>query len=218
MRLEKRRVVYGSVIGAATFALGILAIWATVPVDTVDNLSEWRAALWVFLDANGVVLEPGAANSPLLTQTAPGLPTLEVGYVFPFLLLVIGTILTVSGVSGTGRYQYMVENGAPILYGYLGVGIVAVMQSGARPALAGFTGIIFILVLAIFVGSRVVGVLTGGLPFIGVASLGLVMVLGLVFIVAGVALISALLPMILVSVGGMVTGVTLIWAVREAPR
>lgn len=218
MRLEKRRVIYGSTIGAASFIVGVLLIWATTTGGQTSGLSEWRAAVWIFLEANGVVLEPGARVSPIFTSTATNLPKLRIGWVFPVLLVALGTILTVSGVSGTARFRYMAENGATVLYGYLGVGLVALLESGARPAIAGFTAIILLLGVATFVGSTVIGKLTGGLPFFGVASLGLIIVLGMVIVLVGAALLTAILPMVILGVSGTTVGVVLIWAVRQAPR
>jgi hypothetical protein len=218
MRIKKRRVVYGSTIGVSTFVAGVILVWLTTPVNQVEGLTNWRAALWIFLDANGVVLEPGASNSVLLDETAPNLPTLRIGYVLPFLLVAFGTVLTASGVSGTGRLRYILENGSAILYGYLGVGLIALLESGARPAIAGFTALILFFMVAIYVGSTVVGRLTGGMPFIGVASLGLVAVIGMVFVFVGLAILDAMLPMIVVASSGMLTGGSLLWTVRQAPR
>lgn len=218
MRLEKRRVIYGSTIGAGTFVMGILLVWLTAPVEQISGLAGWRTALWIFLEANGVVLEPGAKASPFLTSTATNIPKLRIKWAFPVLLVSLGTILTVSGVSGTGRLQYMIENGSAVLYGYLGMGLVALLESGARPAIAGFTAIILFIAVATFVGSTVFEKITGGLPFFGVASLGLIIVLGMIFVLVGMTILTAMLPMIVVSVSGTATGVILIWAVRKAPR
>jgi len=133
MRLEKRRIVYGSVIGAGAFIAGVLLVWLTVPVDRVNNLPEWRAAVWVFLDAHGITIETAATQNAFRVTTEPDLPTLRIGFALPFLLVAIGAALTVSGVSGTSRLRYMIENGSAVLYGYLGVGLIALLESGAQP-------------------------------------------------------------------------------------
>lgn len=218
MRLKKRRLIYGSTIGAGTFIVGVLLVWLTTPVEQVTGLPSWKAAVWVFLEANGVTLETGAGASSFVASSTPEVPRLLIGWAFPLLLISLGTILTVSGVSGTGRFSYMVENGSTVLYGYLGVGLIALLESGARPALAGFTAIILFVTAATFVGSTVIEKATGGLPFFGVASLGLIIVLGMVIVLVGIAVLSAILPMIILGVSGAVIGIASIWGVRKAPR
>lgn len=213
MRLEKRRVVYGSIIGAGTFLVGVLLVWLTAPVSEVSDLPEWRAALLVFLDANAVALDSGASST--VTQN---LPSLGIGWVLPVLLVSLGTVLTVNAVSGTSRLRYMVENGSPFLYGYLGIGLIGLLESGARPGIALFTGLVLFLGVAIFVGSTVTGKLTRGLPFLGIASLGLVIVLGMIFVLVGLAILDAMLPMVFVTVLGVGAGVGLSWTARNAPR
>jgi hypothetical protein len=218
MRLEKRRAVYDSIIGVGVFVAGVLFTWFTTSVEQISELASWRAAVWTFLEANGVVLEPGAKASPLLTSAATELPQLRIGWVLPFLLVSLGAVLTASGVSGTSRLQYMLENGSTVLYGYVGVGLIALLESGARPAIAGFTAIILFFAVATFVGSTALEKLTGGLPFFGVASLGLVIIVGMILVLVGVAILTAILPMIIVSVSGAATGAVLLWSVRNAPR
>lgn len=218
MRLEKRRIVYGSVIGAGAFIAGVLLVWLTVPVDRVNNLPEWRAAVWVFLDAHGITIETAATQNAFRVTTEPDLPTLRIGFALPFLLVAIGAALTVSGVSGTARLRYMIENGSAVLYGYLGVGLIALLESGAQPVVAALAAIVFILIVSMYVGSAVVGSVTSGIPFIGIASLGSVIVLGLVFLFVGAVILEAMLPMIIVAVGGAGAGILSLWSVRQAPR
>jgi hypothetical protein len=218
MRLERRRVVYGTVIGAGAFIIGVFSVWFTAPVREVSGLADWRAALWVFLDANGIVLEPTATGSALLSATAPEVPELRIGWVLPLALVALGAVLTASGVSGTSRFRYMVENGSTVLYGYLGFGLIAVAESGARPAVAGLIAIVLFLVVILYVGGTVTQKITGDLPFIGVASVGTIAALGLIFVLAGLTVIQAMLPMVVVGVSGVAAGIVLLWGVRNAPR
>lgn len=214
MRLEQRRVAYGFVIGSGAFIVGVLTIWLMMPVEEVDGVQTWKAAVWVFLEANGVDLNPGIF-SPIPVER---LPTVQLGSVYPALLVSIGAVLTASGVSGTGRAKYIFENALPVLYGYLGIGLIALLQSGARPGLAGFGGILLLLLAALAVGSRVLGSVLGGLPVFGVVSIGFVLTFGLFIIIVGAALLDALLPMIIAGGAGYVLGSGALWAVRQAPR
>lgn len=218
MRIEQRRVAYGTVIGAGAFIIGVILVWLTMPVEQVSGLADWRAALWVFLDVNGINLEPTSTGFALLSSAAPDVPKLNIGWAFPFILVAIGAILSASGVSGTSRFRYMMENGGTVLYGYLGIGLIATAESGARPAIAGITAILLLFVVVIYVGSTITQKITGGLPFIGIASLGTIAVVGLIFVFAGIAIIEAMLPMVVVSAGGTITGIGLLWSVRKAPR
>ena len=92
------------------------------------------------------------------------------------------------------------------------------MESGAQPAIAGFAAIILVFAVATFVGSTALEKLTGGLPFFAVTALGLVIIVGMILVLVGVAIPTAILPMRIVSVSGAATGAVLLWSVRNAPR
>lgn len=217
MHIDRRRVVYGSVIGAATFLIGVLGVWFTTPVSKVPDYANWRVALWVFLDANGIEIEPSLITG-LSESSISQLPTLGLQWLYPVLLVGVGTILTAVGVSNTSRPRYLIENGSTVLYGYLSVGFVALAGSGTQPAVAVISALLLFFVVVVYVGSSLLQKLTGGLPFIGIVSLGTIALVGFIFVVAGLALLEATFPMIVTAASGTAVGLVSIIVVKNAPR
>jgi hypothetical protein len=63
----------------------------------------------------------------------------------------------------------------------------------------------------------VIGAAVGGMPFIGIASLGMVFLFGLIFLIGGLALAVAIGPLVLTSVAGVCVSAGLMYIVRELP-
>lgn len=84
---------------------------------------------------------------------------------------------------------------------YLGCIVAAMVLTNVQPELSIFLVILLVIVLSMAVGSRLVGSVTGGLPFIGIASLGSIFLVGLLFVLGGLAVIGALIGPIIISVG-----------------
>jgi hypothetical protein len=135
----------------------------------------------------------------------------------PFFVIILGGLLLVDAVSYTTRFEYVLENAAWLLSGYLAAGIVPFGLSDARPGLTLFIVLIGMFIAALAIGSRVIGAAVGGLPFIGIASLGMVVLFGLIVIIGGLALAVAIGPLVLTSVAGVCMSAGLMYIVRELP-
>lgn len=156
--------------------------------------------------------------TPISQSTISQLPKLGLNWAFPVILVALGTILTATGVSNTSRPRYLIENGSTVLYGYLSIGLIAIAESGAKPAVALITALLLFFVVIVYVGSTIIQKITGGIPFIGIASLGTIALVGLFIVVAGVTIIETMLPMVIVAVGGTASGLFSLVIVKNAPR
>jgi len=217
MRIDEKQRRYGVAFGLAAFLTG-LAITHLFSPDILAPEPRWKVVTWVYLNAHGVEISASHFNVfalgtiDLLDEIdAPALIAV------PFFVIILGGILLVEAVSYTTRFEYILENAAWLLSGYLAAGMVAFGLSDARPGLTLFIVLIGVFIAAVAIGSRVIGAAVGGLPFIGIASLGMVALFGLIFIIGGLALAVAIGPLVLTSVAGVCVSAVLMDIVRELP-
>ena len=218
MRLEEKQRRYGVAFGAGAFLIGLTLTHLLSPPDLLPTEPRWKVVTWIYLNAHGVEISASHFNTfsfgttNLLSEIdAPVLIAV------PFFVITIAGILLVDAVSYTTRFKYILENAAWLLSGYLAAGIVAFGVSEARPGLTILVALIGGLIAAVAIGSRVIGAALGGIPFIGIASLGLVASFGLIFLIGGLALAFAIGPLILTSATGVSISAVLMYGVRGLP-
>jgi hypothetical protein len=217
MRRDNRRLAYGVVMWATAFVVGLGITWFTLPVGQANDFEAWRITVWAFLTTNGVTIDPQTAQLPLYATTAADTPSFSSGYAVPVLLVALASVLTARGVSKTEEFRRMLENASPVMFGYVAVGLIAVLESGASPAVAGGAAASICVLLGVYIWSTVFGDLIRRVPLVSITSFGSVLLLGLIFLTVDEAIVEAVIPMVVVGAAGTATGVTLLWGVRRAP-
>ncbi|WP_336359768.1 hypothetical protein [Haladaptatus sp. ZSTT2] len=135
-------------------------------------------------------------------------------YAFPPILITFAAVLTGDSLPYTARPRYIIQNCASVIIGNIGAAIAVIIVSGARPSVA------FVLLLAgilgggLLLGSKVANRLTD-VPIFGVTTLGGLALIGLATIVGGVTVISALAPILLLGILGVLLGAILLLTVRS---
>jgi len=220
MRLEEKQRRYGVAFGVGAFFTGLALTHLLSPPDLLPTEPRWKVVTWMYLNAHGVEISASHFN-PFSFGTTNILGEIDAPSLIavPFFVISIAGILLVEAVSYTTRFQYVLENAAWLLSGYLAAGIVAFGLSEARPGLTILIALIGLFIAAVAIGSRVIGAAVGGrgLPFIGIASLGLVASFGLIFLIGGLALAVALGPLVLTSLAGISISALSIYSVRQLP-
>jgi hypothetical protein len=218
MKLDHKQRQYGVAFGLGAFLIGLAITHLLSPPDLLPTEPRWKVVTWLYLNAHGVEISASHFNAfsfgttNLLNEIdAPVLSAV------PLFVVTLGGILIVDAVSYTTRFTYILENAAWLLTGYLAAGIVAFGLSEARPGLTILIAFIGTLIAAVAIGSRVIGAALGGMPFIGIASLGLVASFGLIFLIGGLALAFAIGPLVLTSIAGVCISALSIYSIRQLP-
>jgi hypothetical protein len=218
MRIDEKQRRYGVAFGVAAFLTGLALTHLLSPPDILPTKPRWQVVTWLYLNAHGVEISASHFNvfafgtTNLLGEIdAPALIAV------PIFVIILGGVLVVEAVSYTTRFEYVLENAAWLLSGYLAAGLVAFGLSDARPGLTLFIVLIGVFIAAVAIGSRVIGAAVGGMPFIGIASLGMVALFGLIFLIGGLALAVAIGPLVLTSIAGVCVSAGLMYIVRELP-
>ena len=218
MRIDEKQRRYGLAFGVGAFLIGLVLTHLLSPADITTPEPRWKVVTWLYLNAHGVEISASHFNvfaigtTNLLSEIdAPAVLAI------PSFVIILGGVLLVEAVSYTTRFEYVLENAAWLLSGYLAAGLVAFGLSEARPGLTLFVMLIGVFIAAVAIGSRVIGAAVGGLPFIGIASLGMVALFGLILLIGGLALVVALGPLVLTSVAGVCVSAVLMYIVRELP-
>lgn len=218
MRLEQKQRRYGVAFGVGAFCIGLAVTHLLSPPELLPAEPRWKVVTWVYLNAHGVEIAASHFKSFSFgtTNLLDGIdaPTL---IAVPFFVITLAGVLLVDALSYTTRFAYILENAAWLLSGYVAAGIVAFGLSEARPGLTILLVFIGGFIAAIAIGSRVVGAALGGMPFIGIASLGFVASFGLIVLLGGLALAVAIGPLILTSVAGVCISAVLMYPVRALP-
>ena len=218
MRLRKRQAVYGAVIGISVYVVGfVICSYAVNYLGLYPDTDDSTHLIW--LSANFVQfrsLELGSQYLQKVDLLAQN-PQLKLLRLFPPLLFAAGALLLNDVIGGTRRLRHTVENSLWLLAGYVPAGLYSLAGTNARPGatLAIYGGGLAIFALAI--GSAFLSRATPGLPLIGITSLGTILLVGLLALVAGVWLIDAIYPLVAYAGACAIGGGLLCYAARNAP-
>jgi hypothetical protein len=210
-RVQRRKVRYGLPSALLAF-LGAWALTTLVTPETGFNEPRWQGTLWVLLGAHFIELAVPTTFTyntvdPMLVANAPS----WIRFV-PIAAVAITTIYTTSQIRSR-RIKHNISNALGAGMGYFIVGVAAMVVSDMRPDISGILMIALFVGGGIWIGSTAVRSATGGLPFIGITSLGTLALVGILIIMGGVAVASVLRGLIAISFGvsgivGVVVGVS----------
>jgi len=212
---KRKRILYGGSIGTATFIVGCALLFYALEFETVYSMEPWRAALWSYISSHGIVLEPTAQQSPLLESNADTIPRTALTQVYPAILIYAGSLLTIYQIDYREKSLLnLVRNGASVLYGYVGFGLIAIAESGASPAVAGGIFIITLIAIPAYIGGRFLS----ALPFVGLASFGLMASIGLLIFLIGISILTTILPLIAIGGVAVASAALTVWLLKKVPR
>jgi hypothetical protein len=218
MSIRRHQLLYGSLWGAVAFSAGLLATFLVIPPGLLD-VEKWRTAAWLFLNANWIpiagirVMGISGIGTNVNVINATG--QLRPLYALPPLLVTLAALLTGDSLGYTTRPWHVVQNCAGAIAGYLGAALITILASGARPAVAVVILLGGLLGGGLFIGSTVANRLTGGLPVFGVTTLGGLAAIGLAVILGGATVITALAPLVALSLVGVFAATVLLLIVRS---
>lgn len=187
-------------LGILTGGLAFCAGWAVVALlapKAVFDAPRWQNTLWMFLGANTIELNQGLyAQEAVQPVAIAELPE------FVYLLPVVGVAVASAYVCyeiRTNRVKHNVSNALAAGTGYFLTALVAMVLSDIRPTITVVLITALVLGGGLWVGSTVIGALGRGIPFLGIASLGTVVAVGVLVILGGVAILSVIQGLIVVS-------------------
>jgi len=195
-RYRQKRMRLGVLTGVLAFAAGWAAIALLAPQAAFDA-PRWQHTLWMFLGANTVELSQGTFGQETVQPVAvAALP--EFVYLIPVVTVAIASAYVCYEIQ-TNRVKRNVSNAIAAGTGYFLTALVAMVISDIRPTITFILIIALVLGGGLWVGSTVIGALARGIPFLGIASLGTVVAVGVLVILGGVALLSVIQGLIVVS-------------------
>lgn len=204
-RVQRRQIRYGIIAGVLAFIGGWAITAYFTPLSVFPEYPRWQVTLWVYLGILSVELSDSHTGglgfgTQSVGDIAPTIPiNLLQGAVV--LLVAIAALYACHEISQTSRLKYCLQNALSAGTGYFFAVVGAMIISGMRPEITFVLMTGLVVGGGIWVGSSFVGGLTRGLPFIGIASLGTVAMIGIFLIIGGVAILSELLGPIVVSFG-----------------
>lgn len=213
-RHRSKQLRYGLTSGVLSFAAGWAAIAILLPSSALADYPRWQSTIWAYLGAHLVRVSDVYFGGVGL-QTVQPLKLVELPefvYIIP---------LTAAGAAGfytcyamnSSRLKHNVSNAMSAGMGYFSAGLVAMVIADVRPSISLIIIIALVVGGAIWLGSTALGFLTGGIPFFGIASFGGIATVGLLIIVGGMAILSAILGLVMVgflapTVAGGLVGVS----------
>lgn len=221
MRVRQRQIVYGSAFGATTFLVGWAITVFLTPPDVLAELPRWKSSLWIYLSAHFVSISGlqlvGIGAAFVEVDLLSHFPQLQILRVMPIFLTTIGGLLMIEVVNYTTRFHHLIQNAGSLLIGYLSVGFLAFIVSGAQPGVAMLIVSGAILAAGAYIGGTVTQRLTGAVPVFAVISVGGVVLIGLLILLGGTAIVTAIGPMIAVSTLGVTIAAVLAYVSRNVP-
>jgi hypothetical protein len=140
----------------------------------------------------------------------------------PLLVSALGAVGANISLGGTRDGWTMLQNSATVVGGYVPMALLAMVWGRATPTLGAMIIVLAVGLLALFVGSTVVGSATGsigsrgrGVPVIGVTSLGSLALIGLVVLLVGFVAIRVVIPIAITAAGGAILGTAFVYAGRN---
>lgn len=219
MSVRQQQIRYGFAIGLGVFLCGTVLTHLLLPGDVLSDFARWKVAIWTYLSAHFVSISAVRFGGISYAYTEVDLintfPVLHSLRTVPILLVTLGSVLVVDAVDYTTQFKYILQNSASVLLGYLSAAITAFVLSGAQRGTIMFLILMSLAAAGLFIGSKVVGGLTGGLPIFGIASLGGVILIGIATIFTGLMFIQSIGPLFLVAASGAFAGAVLSWLVRN---
>jgi hypothetical protein len=151
----------------------------------------------MYLGANTVELNPGILGQRIIQPVRfADLP--EIVYLIPFAAVGVAGSYICSEIHSP-RVKHNISNSMAAGAGYFLTALVAMVISEIRPGITFLLGVALLLGGGLWVGATLIGALGGGIPFLGIASLGTVVTVGVLVILGGVAIISVIQGLIIVS-------------------
>lgn len=201
--------------------LGAVVCWWTISPEPSDP-SRLNRSLWVFLSAHMVSLGPiksGAVvrNFERLSLVASGSKP-AIWHAIPLAASFIGATAMNLAMGRTTRRDYILQNSGVAAVGYIAVALLALTISNAAPSITIAALILGGGLLALTVGSSLVGQATrrgGGVPVFGITSLGTLALIGGVALIIGFVVVRILLPIALVAGFGAILASGLVYGTRN---
>lgn len=201
-RHRRKQLRYGISSGILTFTAGWAIIALILPTTVFEPVPRWKSTLWVFLGTNLIELSDSYTGGLGLNTVQPveiaGLPS-EI-HLLPILAVTTAAGYTCYQLRST-RVKHNVSNALAAGAGYFLTGLVAMYISNIQPAISSLLLIAFFVGGGIWIGSTLLGYLSGGLPFLGIASFGSIAAVGILVLLGGMAIVSTILGLIIIAFG-----------------
>lgn len=186
-RFQQKRMRMGILSGLLAFCGGWAAV-ALVAPQAVFDAPRWQNTLWLFLGANRVTLQRGMFGQEAIQPIAvANLPATV--YLLPLVVVGVASAYVCHEIR-TNRVKWNVSNAMAAGTGYFLTALIAMVLSDIRPTITVLLVIALVLGGGLWIGSAVVGAVGRGIPFLGIASLGSVVAVGVLVIFGGIALLS----------------------------
>lgn len=219
MRIAERQQRYGFILGVLAFILGWGILYLLAPSLELEGVDRWMEVTWTYLSAHYITIagiQVSGASGFGTSVDLIRMLNIPVARAIPPLVIALAGIFANDIIGYTTRFSHLAKNTASVLTGYGLALLLAYLQSMANPGIALAVTAVFIGFVALYLGSTLVG-LVGGIPIFGVASLGTLAAIGLIVIFAGISLLIALFPALVVMVGTVAVTSVMIYLARNAP-
>ncbi|MFC3957881.1 hypothetical protein [Halovivax cerinus] len=199
---RKQQLRYGISSGILTFTAGWAIVTLITPTTAFKSVPRWKSTLWVYLGTNLIELSDSHTGGFGYNTVEPvkivDLP--DVVYLLPILAVTVAAGYTCYELRST-RVRHNISNALAAGAGYFLTGLVAMFISNVQPTISSLLLIAFVVGGGIWVGSTLLGYLSGGLPFLGIASLGSIAAIGILVLLGGIAILSAIQGLIMMAFG-----------------
>lgn len=210
VRRRHKRLRYGIFSGVLTFTAGWAVVALLMPTTVFESVPRWKSTLWVYLGAHLIELSDlytgGSGLNTIQPVDIAGLGS-EI-YLLPMLAIAVAAGYTCYELPTT-RIKQNVSNALAAGLGYFLTGLIAMVISDIRPSISSLLLLALVVGGGIWIGSTLLGYLSGGLPFLGIASIGAITALGILVILGGIAIVSVIQGLIIVAFGiAVIVGVS----------
>jgi hypothetical protein len=207
----QRRILYGLLVGAATFVVGFGATLFALPADLYDlDVPSWHVAAWGYASAHFVPVAPPEVLAQLPGESSVDLleqfPRYRYLRAVPPVVVGIGGGLVTLAVGGDRTPFHYLLNCTAVGLGYVPLAFLSVAETGGVPGnrLGITAGTILFLLL---IGGAFLLTVTGDVRFkIPVFRPGYVAVTALSSVVGTVALAPSLWPVPAIAVAASLVG------------
>ena len=201
-RLRQKRLRYALSSAFLSFAAGWAVITLLMPPNVFPDFHRWQTSLWTYLGTHYVRISDvhfGGAGFRLVDPVATAqLP--DYVYLVPVGAVSASAIYTCYNLNST-RIKHNLSNALASGLSYFLIGLAVIVLTDAQPPISMLLIIALVVGGGIWIGSNIMGFLTQGFPFIGIASLGGIAAIGILIIFGGVAILAAILGLVLTSFG-----------------